>query len=214
MRKQEFLDALHAGLSGLTEADVLERLTFYSEMIDDRMEEGLSEEEAVSKIGNVEDIVQSVLSEVPQKTQENLITHVEKPTHIAPKPREENKKRMSARQIVLLCLGAPLWLPLLITAFAVLISVLAALWSVAVSLWAVFASLVGVCVGCVLGGVAYSIYASAIGGIATVGIGLVSAGLSIPMFYGCVAATKGCAWLTGTVCRVCVKFLFGRGRTE
>ena len=138
MRKQEFLDALHAGLSGLTEADVLERLTFYSEMIDDRMEEGLSEEEAVSKIGNVEEIVKGILSEIPQKKQEALIISVEKPTHTAPKPEEKSKKRMSARQIVLLCLGAPLWLPLLITAFAVLISVLAALWSVAVSLWAVW----------------------------------------------------------------------------
>lgn len=47
MNKQEFLVKLRKGLSGLPKEDIEERLTFYSEMIDDRMEEGLSEEEAV-----------------------------------------------------------------------------------------------------------------------------------------------------------------------
>ena len=48
MGKQEFLAQLRKGLQGLPQEDIEERLTFYSEMIDDRMEEGLSEEEAVS----------------------------------------------------------------------------------------------------------------------------------------------------------------------
>ena len=201
MTKQEFLDTLRAGLSGLTEADASERVTFYREMIDDRMEEGVSEQDAVAQIGNVQSIIDSSLAEIPQKKEQNV-------TEKAP------KKRKSARQILLLCLGAPLWLPLLIAAFAVLISLLASLWSVVVSVWAVFASLVGVGLGCTLGGAILGCYSSAAGGVATVGIGLISAGLAIPAFYGCVAATKGSAWLTKTVCVACVKFLFGRGRTE
>ena len=44
MHKQEFLDGLRARLRGLPEADIAERLAFYSEMIDDRTEDGLSEE--------------------------------------------------------------------------------------------------------------------------------------------------------------------------
>ena len=215
MNKQEFLDTLREGLSGLTEADASERITFYSEMIDDRVEEGLSEQEAVAQIGDVQCIVASILAEIPQK-QEPTITKVEKPTQI---PQNENitpkkKKRKSGGQILLLCLGAPLWLPLLIAAFAVLVSLLASLWSVVVSVWAVFASLMGVGIGCTLGGVILGFYSSAAGGAAAVGIGLISAGLAIPAFYGCVAATKGSAWLTKTVCVACVKFLFGRGRTE
>ena len=47
MQKQAFLDALRSQLAGLPEAEINERLNFYSEMIDDRMEEGLTEEEAV-----------------------------------------------------------------------------------------------------------------------------------------------------------------------
>ncbi len=43
MNKQAFLTQLRKGLSGLPQEDIEERLAFYSEMIDDRIEEGLSE---------------------------------------------------------------------------------------------------------------------------------------------------------------------------
>ena len=45
MKKQTFLDMLKKRLSGLPKQEIAERLTFYNEMIDDRMEEGMSEEE-------------------------------------------------------------------------------------------------------------------------------------------------------------------------
>ena len=56
MNKHDFIAKLRAKLSGLPDSDVRERLGFYSEMIDDRIEEGLSEEAAVSEIGSVDDI--------------------------------------------------------------------------------------------------------------------------------------------------------------
>ena len=43
--KQEFLLQLREKLSGLPQADIDERVAFYGEMIDDRVEEGLTEEE-------------------------------------------------------------------------------------------------------------------------------------------------------------------------
>ena len=56
MNKTEFLAALERALSGLPEQDVQERLAFYGELIDDRVEEGLSEEEAVKERGSVDEI--------------------------------------------------------------------------------------------------------------------------------------------------------------
>ena len=50
MNKEKFLDALRRRLSGLPQEDIDERIAFYEEMIDDRMEEGLSEEEATATI--------------------------------------------------------------------------------------------------------------------------------------------------------------------
>ena len=65
MSKQEFLTQLRKELSFLSKDDLEERLTFYSEMIDDRMEEGLSEDDAVNDIGSVDTIVSQIVSDTP-----------------------------------------------------------------------------------------------------------------------------------------------------
>ncbi|MBO7336520.1 MAG: hypothetical protein J6U42_06240 [Lachnospiraceae bacterium] len=68
MTKKEFLNELGIGLRGLPASDISERQSFYSEMIDDRIEDGLSEEEAVAQIGPVDKIVSQILMETPLPT--------------------------------------------------------------------------------------------------------------------------------------------------
>ncbi len=182
MKKQEFLHTLKISLSGLPKQDVEERLIFYSEMIDDRMEEGQTEEEAVSDIGTASEIATQIIADIPL-------------TKIA-KERLKPKKRLKAWEIVLLALGSPIWLSLAIAAFAVMLSLYAVLCSVIVSVWAVFVSLVA----CALGGVAASVIFICQGngptGIAMVGASMFCTGLSIFLFLGCKAATKGTLLLT------------------
>ena len=130
MTKQEFLDRLQAGLGALTESDAQERLSFYSEMIDDRMEEGFSEQDAVAQVGDVQVIITNILAEIPQNAPVQAEAEagkrgtikVEKPTHHQATPKKEKKKGMETWQILLLILGFPLWLPLLAAAFSVVIS--------------------------------------------------------------------------------------------
>ena len=208
MTKQEFLTQLQNGLCVLTESDAQERLNFYSEMIDDRMEEGLSEQEAVAQIGDVSEIVASILAEIPQRAPEKqdatevkeppeTITKVEKPTHTQEPPKKEKKKGMEPWQIVLLILGAPLWIPLMIAAFSVLISLIAVLWSVVATLWgALFGTLAGVGLGVTLFGIGCIIAGKWLVGIACFGGGIACVGLAIFAFFGCIYATKGAAWLT------------------
>lgn len=182
MNKQEFLGQLRKGLYGLPQDDVEERLTFYGEMIEDYIEEGISEEDAVSKIGSVDEIVSQIVAETPL-------------TKIA-KERIKPKRKLSAGEIVLLVLGAPLWLSLVISALAVIFSLYISLWSVLVSLWAVFASLAACSIGGVLACVIFTVSDNFTSGIAILAAGLVCAGLAIFMFYGCKAATKGTLLLT------------------
>lgn len=170
MLKQEFLAQLRDALCGLPQRDIDERLTFYSEMIDDRMEEGLSEEEAVAAVGSVDEIFTQVVADIPF-------------SKIA-KERIKPKRQLTAWEIVLLALGSPIWLSLGIALFAVVLSVY-------ISLWAVFASLVA----CAFSGVAACLVfifgGNPLTGIAMLGAGILLAGLSIFMFFGCKAATKG-----------------------
>lgn len=182
MSKQEFLAQLCKGLSCLPQDDIDERLTFYSEMIDDRMEEGLSEEEAVCEIGNVDKIISQIIADIPLT---KLVKEKIKP-----------KRSLRMWEIILLAVGSPVWLPLLIAAFAVFFSVYIVLWSVIISLWAVEGALWCCALGDVVAGFGSAFSGNALTGVALIGAGIVCAGLSIFLFYGCKAATKGTLLLT------------------
>ena len=94
MTKNEFLSSLSQTLAELPEQDVAQSLAYYSEMIDDYMENGMTEEEAVETLGSVEEVSAQILADVP----------VQDRTEDEPAPR----KSMEVWKIVLLILGSPL----------------------------------------------------------------------------------------------------------
>ena len=65
MTKIEFLLELDDRLKGLYEDDREASCQFYGEMIDDRIEDGMSEEEAVADLGSIDDIVKHIIAEIP-----------------------------------------------------------------------------------------------------------------------------------------------------
>ena len=182
MNKKEFLESLRKALSGLPQDDIEERLIFYSEMIDDRMEEGLTEEQAVAEIGTVDEVVSQIMEEIPLS---RLV-----------KERVRPKRALRAWEIFLLLLGAPMWLPLLLAGIAVIFAIYVAVWSVIVSLWAVGVSLAGVSLGGAVSAVVACFRGNAVTGIAWLGGAAFCAGLSIFWFFGCKAVSKGILLLT------------------
>ncbi len=182
MNKCEFLANLRDGLSGLPREDIEERLLFYSEMIDDRMEEGLSEGEAVATIDPVDEIVTQVIEGIPF-------------VRLA-KERMKPKRRLTGWEIALLMIGSPIWLSLGVAAAAVVLSLYILLWSVIISLWAVFASLAACSVGGILACAIFATVGNGVPGVAMLAAGMIFTGLSIFAFYGCKAATKGTVMLT------------------
>ena len=182
MTKHEFLTQLSSKLSGLPRTDIDERLMFYSEMIEDRKEDGLSEEDAVAAVGSVDEIAVQISSEIPFA---KVI-----------KDRIKTKWRLTALEIVLLVLGSPIWLSLLIAAFAVCVSLYAVLWSVIISLWSVFVSVLACGVAGIAAGILFAFTSHHLTGIVLFGAGLVCIGLSIFLFFGCKAATNGTALFT------------------
>lgn len=178
MNKMDFLSALEHRLVGLPREDLAERMAFYSEAIDDRLEDGLSEEEAVAQLGSADAIAAQIVGEGPQ-TQP---------------PRKE--RRRGALEIVLLILGAPLWISLLAAVFSIVAAVYASVWSVMISLWAVEVSVTVGAVAGVVGAGLFCFTGSFPAGLALLAAGLFCAGLAIFGYFGCVAGTKGLWWLT------------------
>lgn len=176
MSKQEFLAELKARLSGLSQDDIGERLAFYKEMIDDRMEEGLSEEDAVSGIGPVDEIVSQIVAEVPLT---KIVKEKVKP-----------KRALKTWEIVLLALGSPIWISLFIAAFAVILAAYVVVWSFIVSLWAIEVSFAACSLMGIISSVVFWIRGNVLTGIAMLGVGIFCSGLSILLLFGCKQATR------------------------
>ena len=173
MNKMQFLLELDKMLSQLSETEKVDWLRFYSEMIEDRMEEGLSEEEAVAAIGTVRDIAAQITADQPAGA----------------------AKKRNPWMVLLLILGSPIWIAILASLFAVVLTLYISLWVIVISLWAVFASLAACGLAGVAGGIGFACGGHVLPGIALSGAGLVCAGLAILLFFGCRAATKGTAIL-------------------
>lgn len=182
MTKLRFLLSLQNRLSGLPQDEVEERLNFYSEMIEDRMEEGLSEDEAVAAVGSIEEIAAQIIADIPL-------------TKLA-KEKIKPKRRLKAWEILLLALGSPIWLSLLIAALAVFLSLYASLWAVIISVWAIFGALMGCAIGGIICGIGFASGGNGLTGIAITGAGILCAGLGIFLYFGCRAATRGTLLLT------------------
>ncbi len=175
MNKQEFLLLLRKGMQDMPQIDAEERIVFYSEIIDDRIEEGLTEEEAIEAIGSATEILAQIANEKQNSKENNNVNR--------------EKSHLSVLGIILLILGSPIWLSLVIAAFAVIISVYVSVWSIIISLWAVFGAFVGCAIGAIAAGIIFICNRIFISGTALIAAGITCTGLSILFFIGCKAFT-------------------------
>ena len=175
MNKERFLAELRRQLSGLPQRELEERLSFYSEMIDDRMEDGIPEEEAVAEIGGVDSVREQIASEIPLTA---LVREKVRPG-----------RRLKGWEIVLLVLGAPLWLPLLIAVYLVL-------WAAAVCVYAADLSLAACAVAGFAGVFLYLKNGNPAGALFSLGAGLACAGLAILLFFASTGISKAILRLT------------------
>lgn len=175
MTKSEFLAALRNNLKGLPKEEVDDRINFYEEMINDRIDEGKTEEEAVADIGTTDDAVRQIAS---QTSLVKLVANKMKP-----------KRQISGWEIAIIILGFPLWFPLLITAFTLCFVGYILVWVAVIVTYSIEAALIA----CAL-----TSFVGFISSIAAGSANLVSIGLSLAALGGaclfinvCISATKG-----------------------
>lgn len=181
MNRTEFNEALGKALIGLPPADRQRSLEYYNEMIDDRMEEGMPESEAVAALGPMDQIVQKSLADVPIG---RLVRQKVRP-----------KRSLRGWEIALLIIGAPLWLPLLIAAGAVLLALYVSAWAVVISLFAVAVGCWAGALGALAAAVSWVIHGGVWQALAMLGGALLLAGLGILVFRLAVSAAVGLAKL-------------------
>ncbi len=175
MNKSEFLNELSERLSTLPESEAEKTINYYSEMIDDRIEDGETEQAAVKAIGSIDDAVRNAMSQVP-------LTGLVK---------QSVKRNLSLNipVIILLILGSPIWFSLLIALFAIIFALYVTIAAVIISLFAVVAAFTISGIASIIASpflISVSLYSSA----ALLSCGLVISGLSIFAFFAAVILTK------------------------
>ena len=68
LNKEQFLAALRARITGLPKDDLERTLQYYSEMIDDRIEDGMTEFEAVADVGDPAELAEAILQKPVRQT--------------------------------------------------------------------------------------------------------------------------------------------------
>lgn len=121
MSKKEFLKDLKRALSTLPRSERKERISFYSEIIDDKIEEGIPEDAAIKEVGLVSEIAQKIITE--NKT--------------ATDGKAAKNRSLTTGEKVVMIVGAPLWIPLAIAALAVIFSLYLIAYALLLTLWAV-----------------------------------------------------------------------------
>lgn len=175
MNKIEFISKLKLKLSNLPSEEVEDRINFYVEMIEDRIEEGLSEEQAIQSLGSIDDIAEQIVKDIP------LLK--------AFKGKIKRNRAFKRWELALLIIGSPIWFSLIIALFSVALSLYVTLWAVVISLWAVFVACIASSVYLVVLGV-ISLFKSVALGFAYIGLGVIFAGFIILLYYACKPVTK------------------------
>lgn len=188
MTKEVFLLELARRLSQLPPDEVQRRQSYYAELLDDMMEDGLSEESAVARLGDLSEIVDEILKETPLPT---LV-----------KTRLRPRNGWTAAAVVAVILGAPLWIPLV---FALLLSAAA----VVVAIFSVIASLFICVLALAVTGVllfirGFSLFALGRGhAVFAIGVGLLMLGTVCLTFlaakYASIGLFQGGCWLSRAV---------------
>lgn len=128
MNKEQFIKAFRKKLRGMPREEIAKTVSYYEEMIADKIEGGMTEREAVASLGNLDELARSARGEEPE-TAEKLPR-----MHTPPAP----------WVVVLLVLGSPIWIGIGAGLFGVLVGFWATLFSLIV---AFFVVMIGLLIG-------------------------------------------------------------------
>lgn len=117
MTKKEFLSILEKELDMLPREEQNRTVIYYEELIEDRMEDGMTEEEAVRGVGNPKQVAREVIEE----NEGELWEKIENPNHSL-------GAKIGIWTVILL--GAPIWASVLLAIILCILSGYLVIWTV------------------------------------------------------------------------------------
>lgn len=172
MTKKEYLNQLSAALRPMKRAERSRSVAYFSEVIDDRMEDGSTEDQVVSSMEPVQEAASRILAEAADNG--------------------TMKKQLGVWAIVLIVLGFPVWFPLLATVAVLIITLYATIWILiaAVFIISVSFALCGIIGALAMLGMAVAVPFPA---VMSFGAGLMLSGIGVALFMPAVYLARGYA---------------------
>ena len=186
MTKNAYLSELADRLRQLPQSEIDKSIAYYSEIIEDRMEEGCSEEEAVNGL------------EAPVTAAERILQDA--PLGMLVRERIRPQQAVSGWIIALLVIGFPVWFPLLLAAAGIVFAMYVVDWSL---VFAFFASTFAVGTASLAVLITAFVRAGEGAGMifALLGVGLLGIGCFILMGLATWMAASGVVRLTAALIR-------------
>ncbi len=154
MTEKEYLKELKRNLSALKRSDRNSLIEFYKEMIEDKIENGKTEREAIAELEPADVVAKRTLAEYGIDEEEL-----------------SKRKKISGTTLALVIIGSPLWIPLAIAALAIVLAV-------AISILAVIISIASACIGVTLSS-PFFLVMGIITAFSDVGTGLIAIGYGL-----------------------------------
>lgn len=177
VNKNEFLSQLRKKLSSLSKEDIEKSADYYSEMIEDHMEDGMTEEDAVLAVGSVDDAVAQILTDTPLS---KLV-----------KQKVIPKQKMSTLKKILLFAGSPIWAPLLLCGIILAFSIYAVIWAAVIVLYAAVIALFVAAILAIVEAVSQLSPRVIYYGLTLFGGSYIAIGIGILLFFCANLAAKG-----------------------
>lgn len=147
MTREDFLEKLSEKIIFLPTVEKNKAYEFYNEIILDKKECGMEEEEIIAGFGDIDEIAARIITEYQEETAAlpPRIGYRQNNGVSSPVSQPLPPKRSTGATVLLvtaLVLGSPIWLSLLIALFTVILSVVICIFALILSFWAVTAALV------------------------------------------------------------------------
>lgn len=163
MNKKVFLDKLRKNLKNFDSQEQEKFINYYEEMVEDYKENGYTEEEAILKIGDPNDIARDILKE-----QDMIILNI---------PSTSSK----VLNLILLILGFPLWGSLLLCFILLILSAYIIIWCIPVITGSLSIGLFATAIVGIIGS-PFVIIKTFCTGIVQFGLGVSSIGFAVLFF--------------------------------
>ncbi|MEG0663959.1 MAG: DUF1700 domain-containing protein [Clostridia bacterium] len=174
MTKENFLFILKNKLSTIPQVEKEKWINYYSEIIEDGKEDGLSEQEVIDKLETPDEIAKKIIEETPIQV---LIKE------------KANSSKNNILVVILAVIGFPLWFPLIMALFAVVLSLYFTCWILVLSFFILIFSLAICTITTIISGF-FIMQTNLPTALLIFSIGLISAALSIILFFPSIKFTK------------------------